>query len=339
MRRDTLPLDRIADLHNLASAFHAAASGKRGRPDLEQFRDRLDDSLADLRRDILAGTVRVGEARSFRIRDPKPRQIHAPVFRERVLHHAIMAHAGPVLDRSLIFDTYACRLGKGSLAAVRRVKAHAGQFAWFTQIDIDGYFAHIDHEVLLSLLARTFRDRDLLALFGRIVAAHRAAHGRGLPIGALTSQHFANFYLAAVDRLIMEDPRVRGMVRYMDDLIWWTDDRAQGQAVLADVRAYLRDRLKLTIKKPPREGPSRHGVVFCGFRIQCNRLLLTRRRKRRYQQLRRAAETAWSREEIDGLGLQAAYAPALALTVHADALSWRREELRRHPPALALDDA
>src|SRR5271157_5946180 len=101
MHRSRVGLEDIADLHNLAAAFHAAARGKRGRAEIEVFRAYLDRELATLRTELLNGTVAVGVARSFRIRDPKPRIIRAPAFRERVLHHAIMAHAGPVLDRSL----------------------------------------------------------------------------------------------------------------------------------------------------------------------------------------------------------------------------------------------
>ena len=156
----------------------------------------------------------------FRILDPKPRLIHAPGFPDRVLHHAIMAHAGPVLDRGLVDDTYACRTGKGTLAAVQRACAQAGRFAWFAQIDIRAYFASIGHERLLALLQRRFRDRDLLALLRRIVGAHQPTAGCGLPIGTLTSQYFANFYLNGLDRLLLEHMRVRGYVRYLDDAVW-----------------------------------------------------------------------------------------------------------------------
>lgn len=289
----------LLDVGSHSSVFHAAARGKRGRDDVEAFRSNLDAVLGALRRAILDGSVSVGTSRSFRIRDPKPRIIPAPVFRERVLHHAIMAHAGPVLDRALIFDSYAWRTGKGALAAVRRVRDHAGQYAWFTQIDISGYFAHIDHAVLLGLLARAFKDRGLLLLFSRIIAAHCDDPGRGLPIGALTSQHFANFYLAGADRLLLEDGPVRGVVRYMDDLIWWTDDRATAHATLLAIGELLRDTFCLTLKDPLRIGRSRHGIMFCGCRIQSGRLLLTRRRNRRYRQMRRDAEAAWRGGQID----------------------------------------
>src|SRR3954467_13201881 len=150
MKRSPVGLAEIAELHNLATAFHAAARGKRGRGDVEAFQSHLDYELASLRADLLAGTLSPGPMRRFRIRDPKPRTIHAPCFRDRVLHHAVMAHVGPVLDRALVFDTYACRTGKGTLAAVQRASTHAKRFGWFTQIDVRAYFASIDHMVLLG---------------------------------------------------------------------------------------------------------------------------------------------------------------------------------------------
>ena len=339
MRRSSAGLEDIADFHNLASAFHAAARGKHGRNDVEAFRRNLDHELSSLRADLLDGTLTLGDARSFRIRDPKPRIIHAPVFRERVLHHAIMAHAGPVLDRALVFDTYACRVGKGTLAAVRRVRDHAGRYFWYTQIDISGYFAHVDHKILSRLLTKKFKNSALLALFDEIIGAHQDGPGRGLPIGALTSQHFANYYLAGADRLLLEDSRVHGMVRYMDDLIWWTNGPTEAHATLAVLRGFLHETLRLTIKDSVRGGPCRHGIMFCGFRVRDGCLLLTRRRKRRYRLSRREAETAWHDGQIDSKSLQSAYASALALTVHADALAWRRAELRRFPVAVELECA
>ena len=118
---------------------------------------RLDRELSDLQADLIAGTWAPRPMRQFRIHDPKPRLIHAPCFRDRVAHHAIMAHVGPVLDRVLVFDTYACRTGKGTLAAVQRATEHAQRHAWFGQIDVRAYFASIDHAVLLRLLERRFK--------------------------------------------------------------------------------------------------------------------------------------------------------------------------------------
>jgi len=333
-----LGLEAVADWHQLAAAFHRAALGKGGREDVERFRADLEGQLARLRADILAGTVTLGEMRAFRIKDPKPRLIHAPCFRERVLHHALMAQAGPVLDRALVADTYACRVGKGALAAVQRAQHHLRRWPWYAQIDIRGYFASIDHATLGALLARRFRAPGLLALMSRIVASHQSAPGKGLPIGALTSQQFANYYLSGLDRLLLEGCRVRGLVRYMDDVVWWGDSQAAVRTALAAARAYTRDDLALEIKESVRIGPSSGGLNFCGYRILPGALLLSRRRKRRYAQCRRAWENAWAQGRIDTRTLQGGYACALAITAHTDAAVWRREQLRRAPLAEPLAD-
>jgi hypothetical protein len=338
VRRSRVGLAAIADWHNLAAAFQRAARGKGERDEVRRFRADLNGELARLRESLLDGSVEVGQMRSFRIRDPKPRIIHAPCFRERVLHHAVMAHVGPVLDRTLVDDTYACRAGKGALAAVLRAQHHQRRWPWYAQIDIRSYFASIDHAILLALLERRFKDRGLLALLARIVESHRAEPGRGLPIGALTSQHFANYYLAGLDRLLLEGCRVRGMVRYMDDLAWWGDDKTAVRDALDQARAYARDRLRLTVKTPVQIGRSRAGLPFCGYRILPGRLLLSRRRKRRYAECRRDWENAYAAGRIDARALQAGYAAALAITAHADAAAWRREQLRRHPLAPGLCD-
>ncbi len=334
MKRSRITLEEVADWHNLTLAFHRAARGKGGRLEVRRFRADLDEEISRLRKDILDGSIEVGRMRRFSIRDPKPRIIHAPCFRERVLHHALIAHIGPVLDRSLIDDTFACRVGKGTLAAVRRAQFHQRRHPWFAQIDIDGYFAGIDHRRLLEMLRRRFKNRALLRLIERIIDAHHAVPGKGLPIGALTSQCFANYYLSGLDRLLLEGCRIDGMVRYMDDLVWWGKDRSTVREALAKARSFAEERLGLVVKQPVRIGRAAHGLTFCGFRILPGRVLLSRRRKQRYARHRCRWESAYAAGLIDERTLQKNYGSALALTVHADARSWRWEQLCRHPVAI-----
>ena len=336
MKRSTVSLADVADWHNLVTAFYQASRGKAARADVPAFRG-LGRQLAALRRDILDGTVRLGEMRAFRIHDPKPRVIHAPAFRERVLHHALMAHAGPVLDRALVFDTYACRVAKGALAAVRRCQQHARRFPWYAKIDIRAYFASIDHATLIAMLRRRFKDRPLLDLMARIIDAHHDSAGKALPIGALTSQHFANYYLSGLDRLLLEGCRVGGMVRYMDDVVWWGGSREAVRNALGEAGAFVRERLLLEIKEPAEVGRSAGGLCFCGYRVLPGALLLSRRRRRRYAECRRRWERAFAAGEIDAATLQAGYAAALAMTAHADATVWRREQLRRSPLEKCFD--
>lgn len=341
MRRSRVTISEVAEWPNLISAFARAASGKGGRSDVAAYRGDLESELALLQSGLLLGTIPVGVMRRFTIRDPKPRVIHAPCFRERVLHHALMAKLGPVLDRSLVDDTFACRTGKGALASVRRAQRHMRNWPWFAQIDIRGYFPAVDHGILLDLVSRKFSDHEVLRLVARIVGAHHAGQheherGRGLPIGALTSQIFANFYLGDADRLALERCRVPGYVRYMDDFVWWGRSREHVRETCNHMCEFLRTRLRLDVKRPVRIGRSRDGLSFCGYRILPGRLLLSRRRKNRYAVARRQVESAFARGNMDAAELQRSLDAALAITAHADAIAWRREQLRRHPVADGL---
>lgn len=332
MRRSGVSLAEVASLENLTRAFWRAAQGKRERLDVVRFAAALDLELAGLGAAIRDGSVQVGEMHSFEIRDPKRRTIHAPCFRERVLHHALVAQIGPPLDRALVDDTFACRRGRGSLAAVMRAQGHLRRADWYVKVDIRGYFSSIDHAVLRAALRRKLKDRGVLGLCDRIIASHAVSPGRGLPIGALTSQHFANYYLAPLDRLLLEGLRgdVLGIVRYMDDTIAFCGSRQQARAILRAIEACVGERLRLRLR-PPQIQRSERGVSFLGFRVQRSSLRLSRRRRRRYAAARRALEAAYAAGAIAGHELQAGLGAALAITAHADARGWRQAELRRRP--------
>ncbi len=333
-RRSTVSLDDVAALDNLARAFGEAAAGKRTRPEVQRFAVPLEAQLAELRQDILAGRAPDGRYCEFRVFDPKPRRVLAPAFRDRVLHHALMGVMAPVLDRALVADTFACRPGKGSLAAVLWARQHSRRFPWYVKADIRAYFAHVDHAVLRALLARRFKDPRLLALCARILERTPDGPGRGLPIGALTSQHFANTYLDGLDRFLLEQLRVPAYVRYMDDFVWWCPSRDAARASLRAVRDYVARERRLEVKDGAIIQRSDRGLPFLGFRIGPRAFRLSRRRRRRYRAARERWEGAFAAGLISAPTLQAGYAAARAITAHADAAAWRRAELARQP---ALD--
>ncbi|MFM7845328.1 MAG: reverse transcriptase domain-containing protein, partial [Planctomycetota bacterium] len=225
MRRATNLFERIPEYDNLRLAFHKAALGRRSQVAVRQFAAQLDLRIATLSSQLLASTLPIGRFQQFLIRDPTERVITAPCFEERVLHHAIMNVCEPVMDRWLIADTYACRVGLGREAAVQRAQQFSHRAAWFLKLDVRKYFDSVRHDRLLDILGRRFRDRRLLDLLERIIRGFRGAIGVGLPIGSLTSQHFANLYLGGFDRIVKETLRIRGYVRYMDDMVLWHSDR------------------------------------------------------------------------------------------------------------------
>jgi RNA-directed DNA polymerase len=330
-------LEAIAERGNLAAAVERAMRGKRHRPEVVGFLDSLEANLAELGGGILDGTLPLGVMTEFRIRGPKPRIIHAPCFRERVLHHAIMAHVGPILDRGLVDNSFACRVGKGTLAAVRRTQEHVRRFAWYAKMDVRSYFATVDHDVLKAMLARRFRAGPVIPLLNRIIHSHETAPGKGLPIGSLMSQALANFYLNPLDRFLLESQRVLGLVRYMDDILIWDRSRLRVTEQVWAVREFLHVQLALTMKEPFPINRSRHGVTVCGYRIHAGTILLAASRKRRFREARRYWEGEYRRGRIDALQLQRGMDSALSIIAHADAQTWRKRQFARHTPQV-LDE-
>ena len=162
----------------------------------------------------------------------------------------------------------------------------------------------------------------------RIIDCFAVTPGKGVPIGTLTSQYFANEYLAGLDRYLLETLSVDAQVRYMDDIIWWCDSRASACATLQQVCAYVTTRRLLTVKPSMQINRSDHGVSFCGYRITPGQLRLSRRRQRRYQQLRQNWERTYSAGLIDALTLQRAYDAVHAITLPADSRCWRQHNLQ-----------
>lgn len=335
MRRTTIRLEDVAERANLVRAFRRAAAGKRLQSDVLEFEERFDDRIDQLGRQIRSNSVQVGRSFSFTIRDPKVRWIHAPIFEERVLHHALMAHVEPVIERYLVDDTFACRPEKGGLAAALRAQNHSRRFAWVLKLDIASYFASIDHSVLRATIRRRIKGAGVLRLIDRIIAGYEHEPGRGLPIGALTSQHFANLYLAPLDRYLLEELRVGAMCRYMDDVMVWHRHREQAHETLRVVEAFVGEALSLQVKSNWQIQRSRRGVTFCGFRVYPEVLRLSARRRRRYRAARRKWENLYVNGEIDAAALQAGYASALAITAGAEARAFRRRDLEQRPPVEA----
>ena len=315
-------LETIAEWDNLASATWRASAGKRTRYEVRSFLDNLLPNLSDLRRDILDGTVRVGQARTFRIRDPKPRLITAACFRERVLQHALMWHVGPLLERALVADTFACLTGRGTRAVVRRTQRHVRRFPWYAKMDVRQYFASIDHDILKTLLRRPLKGAETLELVDRIIDAYGDGNGRGLPIGALTSQWFANYYLGPLDRFLLEERRVAGMVRYMDDFVFWGTTRDEVRSCAAGVDEFLDQTLKLESRPPTLINRSSHGVSVCGYRVFPGTIHLSRTRQDRFTQALTHWEVEWLAGRISSLELQRCIDATLGITVDADARNW-----------------
>jgi len=329
MKRHGQLMAQLADGENLRLAFWKAAKGKRGKADCLAFRERLEANLAALGAELLTGGVFVGDYHYFQVHDPKERLICAAAFRERVLHHALMNVCEPVLERGAVFDSYACRKGKGRLRAVERAQGYARTHRWFLKLDIRQYFASIHQGTLRRLLGRKFKDPVLLGIFDRIIGSYHSAPGRGLPIGNLTSQHFANFYLGPLDRFLKETLGRRAYVRYMDDFVVWGESGGDLRGVWERVRAFLAAELKLTLKANTALNRTAFGMDFLGYRLFPGTLRLARRSKVRFARKFQRYEAAHLRGDWSELVLQQRMQALLAFVMPAESGAFRRHILQR----------
>lgn len=323
MKRAGNLFESVIERERIRLAFYRAAKSKRAKAEVRAFAANLDNKIASIATQISAGTFLFGRFHQFTVYDPKERLITAPVFEERVVHHALIGVMEPYFEKWLIDDTYACRIGRGRDAAVRRALAFAGRYRCFLKTDIRRYFDSIPHAKLLSLLERRFKDFRLLRLLEKIVANYSVEPARGLPIGSLTSQHFANFYLGWFDRIVKEQWRISGYVRYMDDMAFWVSTSAEAKELEKRTRDWLSLNLELNLKPEPLINQTCKGMDFLGFRIFPDRVILNRRSRVRFRRRLNGLDRKIQKGVIGEAEYQQRATALIAFATSVEAKSWR----------------
>ena len=213
--------DQIGTRPVLSEAFRRVAVGRRDTPLIREWAGDLDARLNRLGRLLREGQYEFGQYHEFRVRDGKSRLIHAPPLEQRIVHQAIVVVTGPALNRGAVDQTYAGRIGLGHRAALRVAQDHVRHCDWYYHADVARYYDSIPHDRLMEALSRRFRERRLLGLFRRLVESYQTEPGKGLPMGALTSQCMGNFYLSLIDHWALQDQKIGRYARYMYDLGVW----------------------------------------------------------------------------------------------------------------------
>lgn len=301
MKRQGHLFDRLVAFNHLHRAALLAAHGKHSSTEVARFQFDMEIRILELRAEILNGIYQPGKFRLFEISDPKKRTIAAAPFRDRVLHHAVCLLLEPIFEHSFIHDSYACRRGKGPQRAIQRTQQFARRSEYFLKLDIRKFFASVDHGILKSLLQRKLKDRKFLSLLALLIDCTPPGNSldKGLPIGNLTSQHFANFYLDALDHYILEHIRPNGYVRYMDDMMLFGDEKPSLWATRDRIAAFLERELALELKQSAtRIAPVASGVSFLGFRIYRGVLRLAAENLRRFRRNIKRRQTALNSSRI-----------------------------------------
>lgn len=282
-----------------------AKKGKRDKPNVARFEAHLERELFLLQKELSDGSYMPGAYRAFKIFEPKTRLISAAPFRDRVVHHAICNVIEPVFEKTFIADSFANRRGKGTHRGIRRCRQFLRKHRFVLKSDIQKYFPSVDHAILKKLIARKITCQHTLDLIFKIIDNSNPQEfvpeyfpnddlftilerRKGLPMGNLTSQFFANVYLSPLDHFVKETLRL-DYVRYVDDFVVFADDAEILENARRRIENYLAEHLRLRVH--PRKthiSPCEKGITFLGQRVfRTHQKLKGENLRRFYKRLRR----------------------------------------------------
>lgn len=324
--------ERMTSLEYLFSAWDRFKQEKRTKADVMTFERDLEQNIFQLHRDLQNKTYKHGPYTGFYISDPKLRHIHKATVRDRVLHHAIFAALNPIFEPGFIADSFSCRIGKGTHKGVERlmhmlraVSRNGTRPCYALKCDVRKFFDTIDHEVLLEILGRRMNDADVIWLLQEIVRSFSTGqrdlfHARGVPIGNLTSQLFANVYMNEFDHFVKHALRVKYYARYTDDFVIVGNNLEELQKLIAPIEEFLQKRLRLGLH-PDKIQIVKYskGVDFLGYVQYPHHRLMREQSKRRMLRKLRHAEVRYRCGEFDEARMHATLQSYLGALSHADA--------------------
>ena len=291
----THKFEDIISTENLLEAWREFVRRKRDKKDVQEYYRYLMDNILELHQDLRDYTYKHGGYQAFNICDPKPRNIHKALVRDRLLHHAIYRILYPFFDRIFASDSYSCRDGKGTHKALNRfremglrVSKNNSITCWVLKCDIKKFFANIDQQILLNVVAKHIKDRNILLLLKEILISFSSSRpGVGLPLGNLTSQLFVNIYMNEFDQFMKHRLKAKCYIRYADDFVILSEDRDWLLHILPKIGDFLSEELKLTMH------PDKifiktwnSGIDFLGWvNFSNHRVLRTNTKKRMFRNL------------------------------------------------------
>ena len=284
--------EKLCSVENLELAFKRARKGKTQKPYIIEYEQKLKENILQLRNELLMQTYRPRPLQTFILRDPKTRKISKSDFRDRIVHHAICNIIEPAFEKSFISDSYANRKRKGTLKAIKRFdqfKRKVSQNNTITchvlKADIRHYFDTVDQVILLSILQKKINDERMLWLITIILKNHHISKpGKGMPLGNLTSQFFANVYLNELDQFVKHKLRARYYIRYVDDFVILHHSTERLNIYKEQIDVFLKERLSLELHPDKSKILALHkGVGFLGFRNFFHHKLVTKKNLRKFE--------------------------------------------------------
>jgi RNA-directed DNA polymerase len=320
-------IDDIVSIKALTVAWKKFSRGKKSRKDVSEYQKDLKCNLEVQHDRLQSGEYKHHPYQSFVIHDPKQRQIHKATVADRIVHQAIVSAIEPLFESRFIYDSYSCRVGKGTHAGVARLQTFLRQASknntqkvYALKCDVRKYFASIDHEILLRLIARRVTDDSVLELIRTIILSHGAEKGTGIPLGNITSQLFANVYLHELDWFMKQTLGIKHYARYCDDFVVVSPDRVYLENLIEPIRQFLQTELQLDLH--PHKVEIRawdRGIDFLGYVLRPHATTL--RGKTRQRMMARVTEQNLS----SYMGL-CGHANAHRLSQVVRLVAWQRHE-------------
>ena len=288
---DHLSYANLISIKNLFQAWNEFKVGKHNKKDVQAFEVDLEDNLFSLNQKLKKVTYKHGNYQSFWVNDPKRRHIHKASVEDRIVHHLLYKFLYELFDKSFIYDSYSCRLDKGTHKGVkrlfkitRRVSKNYTRNCWALKCDIKKFFATVDHEILLTLLLKRVEDKNILGLLENVIKSFSSdsGDGKGIPLGNLTSQIFANIYLNKLDQFVKHKLKIKYYLRYADDFLFLSADKEELTRLTTSIRAFLIKELKLELH--PDKVIIRKlnwGIDFLGYVVLPHYILPRTKTKRR----------------------------------------------------------
>jgi retron-type reverse transcriptase len=324
--------DKIVQPETLFGAWKEFKEGKGSKPDVLLFEQELEKNIFSLARSLRAKTYKHGGYTGFYISDPKRRHIHKATVRDRVLHHAIMMIIGQVFEPLFVPNSFSCRVGKGTHKGVdvlcgmlRKESRNNTRQCFVLKCDVRKFFDSVDHDILLSILKRRIKDADTLWLLENIIESYLSErsdlfHRKGVPIGNLTSQLFANVYMNEFDQFMKHGLKVRHYARYTDDFVIVSSDVQYLESLIEPINAFLQEKLALDLHPQKVEIRSYgKGIDFLGYVLFPHHTLVRKRTKRRIFRRFEDLIERYRRGEIEKETVEASLRSYLGVLSHANA--------------------
>lgn len=290
--------ERIISLENLFLAWQEFKKGKFRKPDIQEFEYNLEDNIFELYQELKTRAYQHSYYTSFYVHDPKLRRINKACVKDRVLHHAVFRVLYSIFDQIFIFDSYSCRIGKGTHLAVNRLQKFAEKVScnskncFILKCDIKKFFDSVNQDVLISLIKNEVDDPAAIRLIGKIIKSFYALPNTGLPLGNITSQLFANIYLNELDQFIKHKLGVKYYIRYCDDFVILDGNKEYLEGLILKIDQFLKEKLKLCLHSDKVIIAKYHnGIDFLGYvSFPNHRLLRNKTQKRMFKKIKLSKE-------------------------------------------------